>query len=55
MDPEAIFVIMRSSDSTRDESRQAACDLWNWIKMGGYPVNGWCRDQVLDECKKYMQ
>lgn len=55
MDPQATFDIMRSSDSTRDESRQAAVDLWNWLQRGGYPVNGWDRAQCLAECKKYMQ
>ena len=29
MDPEETFRIMRSSDSSREESRQAAADLWN--------------------------
>lgn len=54
MDPVVAFEIMRSSESSREDSRQAACDLHNWCARGGYPVNGWTRDQVMRECKKYM-
>ena len=54
MDPEITFQIMRSSDSSKADSRQAACDLWNWLQRGGFPVNGWTRSQCLAECKKYM-
>ena len=55
MDPVETFRIMRSSDSTREESRQAATDLHNWLIRGGFPVNGWDRAQCLAECKKYMR
>lgn len=54
MDPEATFHTMRHAE-TLAERRQAACDLHNWLTKGGYPVNGWNRQQCLAECRKYMQ
>lgn len=55
MDPVETFRIMRDPDATKEESRQAACDLHNWLTRGGFPVNGWNRQQCLAECRKYMR
>lgn len=55
MDPDETFRIMRDPEATKDESRQAACDLYNWLTKAGYPVNGWSVEQCKAECKKYMR
>ena len=53
MDPNETMRIMSDSDSTKEESKQAACDLWNWLAKGGFPPSGMSAVQAKAEAKKY--